>query len=115
MVSRFSYYSFKDFDLRKRVPFVAVLAIVLLFVFLTLGTAEVLFFVFFAYMLSGPLVSLYRWHRKRTRQTEVPADGGHAEPGEQAAAASSEDTSASPGGETSAKSVNEKTTKASKN
>ena len=70
MVSRFSYYSFKDFDLRKRVPFVAVLAIVLLFVFLSLGTAEVLFFVFFGYMLSGPLVSLYRWHRKRTRQSE---------------------------------------------
>lgn len=67
MVSRFSYYSFKDFDLRERVPFVAMLAVVLVFVFLSIETATVLFCSFFLYMLSGPLVSLFRWNRKRTR------------------------------------------------
>ena len=70
MVSRFSYYSFKDLDLRKRVPFVAVLAMVLVFVFLSIETATVLFSFFFLYMLSGPLVSLFRWNRKRLRQSE---------------------------------------------
>ncbi|TNF86591.1 MAG: phosphatidylcholine/phosphatidylserine synthase [Gammaproteobacteria bacterium] len=83
MVSRFSYYSFKDFDLRKRVPFVAVLAMVLVFVFLSIETATVLFTFFFLYMLSGPLVSLFRWNRKRLRLT--------AEPGEEKSAISADE------------------------
>ncbi len=71
MVSRFSYYSFKDFDMRERVPFVALLAVVLVFVFLSIETATVLFCFFFLYMLSGPLVSLFRWNRKRMRLSET--------------------------------------------
>ena len=71
MVSKFSYYSFKDFDLRERVPFVALLAMVLVFVFLSIETATVLFSFFFLYMLSGPLVSLFRWNRKRMRLSEA--------------------------------------------
>ena len=67
MVSRFSYYSFKDLDLRERVPFVTLLAVVLVFVFLSIETATVLFGFFFLNMLSGPLVSLFRWNRKRRR------------------------------------------------
>ena len=71
MVSKFSYYSFKDFDLREKVPFVTMLAVVLVFVFLSIETATVLFSLFFLYMLSGPVVSLFRWNRKRTRLAEV--------------------------------------------
>jgi len=67
MVSKFSYYSFKDLDVRKKIPFVAVLAIVLVFVFLSIATATVLFSFFFLYMLSGPVISLFRWNRKRMR------------------------------------------------
>lgn len=67
MVSRFSYYSFKDLDLRERVPFVSILAVMLIFVFLSMETATVLFSFFFLYMLSGPIVSLFRWNRKRAR------------------------------------------------
>ncbi len=74
MVSRFSYYSFKDLDLRERVPFVTLLAAVLVFVFLSIETATVLFSFFFLYMLSGPIVSLFRWNRKRMRQSESAAD-----------------------------------------
>jgi len=76
MVSRFSYYSFKDLDLREQVPFVALLAMVLVFVFLSIETATVLFSFFFLYMLSGPVVSLFRWNRKRVRlsETSEPAD-----------------------------------------
>ena len=76
MVSRFSYYSFKDLDLRKRVPFVAVLAVVLVFVSLSIETATVLFGAFFLYMLSGPVLSLFRWNRKRHRQAETPEEPG---------------------------------------
>jgi CDP-diacylglycerol--serine O-phosphatidyltransferase len=74
MVSRFSYYSFKDFDLRERVPFVSLLAVVLVFVFLSIETATVLFSFFFLYMLSGPIVSLFRWNRKRMRLAESKQD-----------------------------------------
>ena len=74
MVSRFSYYSFKDFDLRERVPFVSLLAVVLIFVFLSMETATVLFSFFFLYMLSGPIVSLFRWNRKRVRMAESKQD-----------------------------------------
>ena len=75
MVSRFSYYSFKDFDLRKRVPFVAVVAMVLVFVFLTLHPATVLFCCFFLYAISGPVVSLFRWNRKRARLAAAGTQG----------------------------------------
>jgi CDP-diacylglycerol--serine O-phosphatidyltransferase len=74
MVSRFPYYSFKDFDLRERVPFVSLLAVVLIFVFLSMETATVLFSFFFLYMWSGPIVSLFRWNRKRMRLAESKQD-----------------------------------------
>lgn len=77
MVSRFSYYSFKDLDLRKKVPFVAVLVVMLVFVFLSIETATVLFLSFILYMLSGPVISLFRWNRKRQRPSiseEPPAE-----------------------------------------
>jgi len=77
MVSRFPYYSFKDFDLKEKVPFVTLLAVVLIFVFLSIETATVLFSCFFLYMLSGPIVSLFRWNRKRTRLAE---SGGETPP-----------------------------------
>jgi CDP-diacylglycerol--serine O-phosphatidyltransferase len=70
MVSNFSYYSFKDLDVREKVPFVTLLAAVLIFVFLSLEPATVLFSFFFLYMMSGPVVSLFRWNRKRMRLAE---------------------------------------------
>jgi len=77
MVSRFPYYSFKDLDLREKVPFVTLLAAILIFVFLSLRPSTVLFCFFFLYMLSGPLISLFRWNRKRVRLAE---SGGSSKP-----------------------------------
>ena len=71
MVSNFSYYSFKDLDLREKVPFVSLLVMILVFVFLSLKPATVLFLFFFLYMLSGPVISLFRWNRKRMRRAEA--------------------------------------------
>ena len=73
MIANFPYYSFKDLDLRERVPFVSMLAVMLIFVFLSMETATVLFSFFFLYMLSGPIVSLFRWNRKRVRLAETKA------------------------------------------
>ena len=55
-------------------PFVTLLGAVLVFVFLSIETATVLFSFFFAYMMSGPIVSLFRWNRKRARKSEAVSD-----------------------------------------
>jgi len=65
MVSNATYVSFKDLDLRNRVPFVAVLAIVLAFILASIDPPKVLFAVFALYGLSGPALSVWRWRRKR--------------------------------------------------
>ncbi len=53
MVSDLRYFSGKDFNLRRSVPFVAVLLIVLAFVLISYSPAEVLFGLFVTYALSG--------------------------------------------------------------
>ena len=69
MVSSILYYSFKEFDLKGRVPFVTVLAIVLLFVFASMDPPKVLFTAALCYALSGPLLMAWRrWQRLRRRQ-----------------------------------------------
>ncbi|MBA2492528.1 MAG: CDP-diacylglycerol--serine O-phosphatidyltransferase [Gammaproteobacteria bacterium] len=65
MVSNLTYYSFKDFDLRERVPFVAMLAVVLGLMLLSLDPPKVLFTFFAIYTLSGPVLGVIRWRRKR--------------------------------------------------
>ena len=76
MVSNIRYQSFKRFDLKGRVPFVAVLAMVLLFVLISLNPARVLFLMFLMYALSGPLTALMR--RQRRIRANRPADSGRA-------------------------------------
>ena len=72
MVSKLSYYSFKDFDPRNRIPFVALLIIVLAFMLASIDPPKVLFGVFGLYALSGPVLNLIRWRRKRSHR---PATG----------------------------------------
>jgi hypothetical protein len=56
---------------------VTILLVVVIFVFLSIETSTVLFSFFFLYMSSGPIVSLFRWNRKRMRladpNEETPA------------------------------------------
>jgi CDP-diacylglycerol--serine O-phosphatidyltransferase len=70
MVSKFSYYSFKDLDLKRRVPFISVLIVLLIFVLLSIETPTALFLIFFLYMISGPVLALFRYLRKRRKLTE---------------------------------------------
>jgi len=58
MVSNVRYRSFKDLDLRNRVPFVTVLLLVLTFAFVSIDPPQVLFALFFGYALSGPVNTL---------------------------------------------------------
>jgi len=71
MVSNFTYYSFKDFGNHKKVPFMALLVIVLLFVFTSLDPPKMLALGFMIYALSGPGYSIVRWLKKRMKKNEI--------------------------------------------
>ena len=71
MVSNVAYYSFKDLDLRKRVPFIAVLLMLGLFVLVALWPSIVLYTLFLIYTLSGPALSIWRRWRKYRRNRQA--------------------------------------------
>lgn len=72
MFSNILYFSFKQVDLRGPVPFMAVLVVVLIFVFTSIDPPKVLFLGFLLYGLSGPALFLWRWRRHSRRQTGNP-------------------------------------------
>ncbi len=69
MVSNFRYYSFKDINLRDKVPFVVVIGVMLGFAITLSNPATVLFFFFFGYALSGPIMTMLLLRRKRQERT----------------------------------------------
>ena len=74
MVSNIRYYSFKELDLRGRVPFIAVLAIVLVFVLVSLDPAAVLAICFVAYAISGPVITLMQIRERRAARRRDDSD-----------------------------------------
>ncbi len=74
MVSNVRYYSFKDLDVRGKVPFFAVLIIVLVFVLVSTDPPKVLFGAFLAYALSGPVTTLMLLRRRRRAKSSAAAD-----------------------------------------
>ncbi len=72
MVSNISYYSFKDIDFHNKVPFMAMLIMVLVFVFAAIDPPVTLFGCFMIYALSGPIISVVRRVRKRNARVDSP-------------------------------------------
>ena len=73
MVSNFRYYSGKEINLRRSVPFFVILLIVLAFILVSTSPPEVLFGVFVLYGLSGYGDALWKLlHRKKPS----PLQGG---------------------------------------
>jgi CDP-diacylglycerol--serine O-phosphatidyltransferase len=65
MIANFPYYSFKGIDFRARVPFVVMIAVVLIFGLITLDPPVVLLAGFVIYALSGPVMQVLSWRKKR--------------------------------------------------
>ena len=65
MVSNVPFYSFKDINLRRSVPFWAILLIVLCLTIISTNPPMVLFLLFVAYGLSGYVVWVWRHTRPR--------------------------------------------------
>lgn len=68
MVSNVRYHSFKGFDFRSKVPFIAVVAVALIIAVLFTDPPAILFGVFLLYALSGPVLTLWQLRHKRTRR-----------------------------------------------
>ncbi len=60
MVSNVLYYSFKEIDMKRRVPFATLLVMVLIFAVIALEPAIVLLGGFMIYALSGPFITFVR-------------------------------------------------------
>lgn len=70
MITNVRYYSFKDINLRKSVPFVAIAGIALVFALLALRPEVTLFGVFVIYALSGYVLAGVRLARRKSSAAE---------------------------------------------
>jgi len=65
MVSNIRYYSFKEFNFKNRVSFVAMLAVVLVYVFASIDPPKVLFAGFLIYAIFGVVYTLVEIRKRR--------------------------------------------------
>lgn len=65
MVSNAPFYSFKTFNLRRSVPFIFVLALVLIFALVSTDPPLVLFTLFLVYGVSGYALWAWRWQARK--------------------------------------------------
>lgn len=71
MVSSMRYYSFKELDLRNKVPFMVMLALVLVFALVAIDPPLILFGIFFLYAVSGPVFTLLKLRQHRTERAQT--------------------------------------------
>ena len=69
MVSNFRYSSFKDIDLKGKVPFIVAIAVMLAIAFIMTQPQTMLFLLFLVYAISGPAVTLAA--RKRRARSKL--------------------------------------------
>jgi len=79
MVSNIRYNSFKEPNLRGRVPFVSLLLVVLTFVAIAIHPPQMLFATFMIYAISGPFLTLLYLRRRRIsrRQGQIPTNSSN--------------------------------------
>ncbi len=72
MVSNVRYYSFKDLDLKGKVPFIKILLVVAIFVLVALDPPRVLFLMAMIYAVSGIVLTLFQLRRRKAeRKTQA--------------------------------------------
>lgn len=70
MVSTIRYSSFKTIDFKGRVPFFTIVLAVFIITGIALEPAEVLFAIFFLYLVSGPINTLWRLRQMRKQRSQ---------------------------------------------
>jgi CDP-diacylglycerol--serine O-phosphatidyltransferase len=66
MVSNVKFYSFKDFNMRKSVPFIVIFLFALFFILISSDPPSVLFLLFLGYALSGYVLSALALRKPKT-------------------------------------------------
>jgi CDP-diacylglycerol--serine O-phosphatidyltransferase len=69
MVSNVRFYSFKDFNMRKSVPFIVIILVALFFILISSYPPGVLFLLFLCYALSGYVLWLLDLRKKTSNPT----------------------------------------------
>ncbi|HSW93603.1 MAG TPA: CDP-diacylglycerol--serine O-phosphatidyltransferase [Gammaproteobacteria bacterium] len=70
MVSRVRYYSFKQIDFKGRVPFVMVVALVVIIAGIAINPPLILFALFLGFAASGPIMTLWQLRKMRRFRLE---------------------------------------------
>ena len=65
MVSTIRYHSFKQFDLKGKVPFIVMLIPILALTAVAMDPPQTLFVIFFTYAISGPIMTLWQVRKMR--------------------------------------------------
>ncbi len=68
MVSNFRFHSFKEIDFHGKVPFIAMVLVMLGFAVVLTHPPTVLFLLFLAYAISGPLLTLTKLREKKSQR-----------------------------------------------
>lgn len=68
MVSNFRYSSFKEIDLKGKVPFVVAISVMLGIGFVVTQASSMLFLLFLGYAISGPVLTLLMIRKKRKKK-----------------------------------------------
>lgn len=71
MISNIRYHSFKELDLRGRVPFISIVILVMIFVCISIDPPNILFWVFFSYAMSGPIMTIWGLRKKRMNRYHI--------------------------------------------
>ena len=80
MVSNTRFSSFKELNLKDKVPFVTLLVVVLIFVVITIKPAMILFLIFLTYAISGPVITLLTLKKTRAmRKSHKESEGAEEE------------------------------------
>ncbi len=69
MVSNIRYHSLKELDFKNRVPFVVLLLVVAVYVVISIDPPQILFGIFFLYLLWGPLFTLVELRKRRAERS----------------------------------------------
>ena len=71
MIVQIPFWSFKEINIRRQVPFMGMVLAVLILLLITWKPALVLFLFFLGYSLSGYIMAARRWLKKRRRNKKV--------------------------------------------
>jgi CDP-diacylglycerol--serine O-phosphatidyltransferase len=72
MVSNIPYYSFKDINLKGRMPFIGLIILVIIFLLISWDPPNVLFSLCLLYFISGPIGTLPYFRNKFSHVKSVP-------------------------------------------